>query len=470
MLRRLSGCRKVALLPIRCSSIVRKRPYASAAEDSANPSGASLPSVRDAVVATLAGVAVLAVGGVIYSEAYKWNVLRKIGIAFEAGFDPILALNEPNADGASAFRQSVKRPEQALVADIINGRTSHHYYLFLGPKGAGKTSMIVESMRECKADGVAVFDAHQDLNVFALRFCKALNYENLEDSINGLFNRRDPREAGPLLDIERALNKLEKVAMRFRQQRGRPLVLVINNLHYLHDDQESWMLLHLFQQRAESWAQSNVLTMLLLSDSYWVHERLQQNASRMQVVTCNDLSREVTIKAIVEERRRLFNEAAHISQPTAEKLFELIGGRVSFLTPLVAQPDMLQAGHAFIDRQRAWLLSRCGLIPEMDDDVMDEQKFASCSFLLFQALAREPSIPMWRAREIMTRPDYLHTLDLMNIIHIDVNHIVRADSQAMLNIFKETTSAPHFASKLAQTRDRIDEIESLGRTRELLWK
>jgi hypothetical protein len=42
--------------------------------------------------------------------------------------------------------------------------------------------------------GVAVCDAHPDLEVFRLRLGKALNFEYNEDSQMGLFQRKDPRE------------------------------------------------------------------------------------------------------------------------------------------------------------------------------------------------------------------------------------------------------------------------------------
>lgn len=77
-----------------------------------------------------------------------------------------------------------------------------------------------------------------------------------QDSYNGLFQRRDPKEAGPLLDIERAMSKLEKVAIRYRKKKGKPLVLVFNNVHFLKDDDVGDGILHLIQQRAESWAAS----------------------------------------------------------------------------------------------------------------------------------------------------------------------------------------------------------------------
>ena len=54
--------------------------------------------------------------------------------------------------------------------------------------------MIYDAMAKISADGVAVCDAHPDMEVFRLRLGKALNYEFNEDSQTGLFQRRDPRE------------------------------------------------------------------------------------------------------------------------------------------------------------------------------------------------------------------------------------------------------------------------------------
>lgn len=54
--------------------------------------------------------------------------------------------------------------------------------------------MILDSMAACQAEGVAMCDAHPDLEVFRLRLGKALNFEYNEDTQTGLFQRRDPRE------------------------------------------------------------------------------------------------------------------------------------------------------------------------------------------------------------------------------------------------------------------------------------
>jgi hypothetical protein len=114
-------------------------------------------------------------------------------------------------------------------------------------------------MKAVQAEGVAMCDAHPDLEVFRMRLGVALNYEFNEDTQTGLFQRRDPREAGPQLDIERALNKLEKVALRSAAKTGKPLVLVLNNIHFFNNDEAGRNMLLQLQQRAESWAASGRL-------------------------------------------------------------------------------------------------------------------------------------------------------------------------------------------------------------------
>ena len=52
------------------------------------------------------------------------------------------------------------------------------------------------------------------------------------------------------------MNKLEKVALRSAKRTGRPLVLVINNVHYFKNDDGGQNMLMQLQQRAEAWAAS----------------------------------------------------------------------------------------------------------------------------------------------------------------------------------------------------------------------
>lgn len=78
--------------------------------------------------------------------------------------------------------------------------------------------------------------------------------------IGSLFSIKGPRDTTPLLDIERAFNKMEKVAVSRRRQGLPPLVLIMNSTHLVRDDHDGQDLLEMIQQRAEQWAASGLVT------------------------------------------------------------------------------------------------------------------------------------------------------------------------------------------------------------------
>lgn len=71
--------------------------------------------------------------------------------------------------------------------------------------------MILQSMTACQAEGVAMCDAHPDLEVFRLRLGKALNFKYNEDTQTGLFQRRDPREGLSLISPSIVVSMLTRV-------------------------------------------------------------------------------------------------------------------------------------------------------------------------------------------------------------------------------------------------------------------
>ncbi|KAK4052905.1 hypothetical protein OIO90_004181 [Microbotryomycetes sp. JL221] len=477
-----------------------------------------MPGIESAL-ATGAGIILLAFAGLGYHKWYKWEALRKMKRAFAKGYDPVLELAS-----ASKYEQDgqlkpgrVLRKEQEYISKVINGEVSGEYLLLMGPKGVGKTSMILDAMIDNEADGCAMLEAHEDPEVVRLRLGKALDFEYNEDSFAGLFSRKDPREAGPRLDIERALAKLEKVAIRFRKERGRPMVLVVNNVHFLHDDDDGHALLHMLQQRAEAWAGAGVLTMVFSSDDFHIYRSMKKNATRMHVLSIRDLTPAEIHTFLSGTHKSNFPHSEPVSRQLSNQVWDLIGGRLSFLARITKHENILQACQDMIEQEMHWLHHKLGLIPDHDDDVMDEQKVSSCSFLLFQAFAKladeaaerrrqDPSIvaptsstvaevegvdiehqleddlvnvltddmdtkvSYREAREIMTRPDYMLDLDHHNIINIDVHHQVRPDSRLMLSVFRRIANEPDFQDKLDNVRDRIDQIESLHRTAELTVK
>jgi AAA ATPase domain len=280
----------------------------------------------------------------------------------------------------------VVRNEQTKIDGMVDGSERGHYFLLIGEKGTGKSSMLIDAMRRVAGFGVSMFEAHADLEIFRIRLGKALDFEFHEDYIGSLFSIRGPRDTTALLDIERALNRLEKVALRHRKKHGRPLVLIINSMHLLRNDEDGRDLLELIQQRAEQWAASNLVTFIFNSDDYWVYERLKQYATRMEVVPVLDLPKEQSLLALKRYRAKYFKE-----EPTSEmleKVYTLVGGRLSFLNRVAKSYDMMDACAQINKAEKTWLLNQCGTLGgEMDDDVMDQQKYAVsphtklCSFL-----------------------------------------------------------------------------------------
>jgi len=59
-------------------------------------------------------------------------------------------------------------------------------------------------------------------------------------------------------------------------------------------------------------------------------------------------------------------------------------------------------------------------------------------------------------------------LDRLNIISIDVNYNVRPDSWLILHVARDVVEEEGFEERLKSAGDRIDEVETLRRTRELI--
>jgi hypothetical protein len=459
--------------------------------------------IFETAATTSASIAVLGLAGYSYHLYYKRMVLRKMEKAFAPG-DPMLELAsgppKPKVkipgDATDTLdieeEHWVLRPEQSKVDEIVTGVRTGRYYLMVGEKGTGKSSMILDAMRKNDGEGVSMFEAHADLEIFRIRLGKALNYDFHEDYIGSLFSIRGPRDTTALLDIERAFNKLEKIALMRRNEsmhtpkpKG-PLVLIVNCAHLIRDDEDGNDLIELMQQRAEQWAASNLITMVFNSDDYWVYERLKRYATRMEVLQVLDLPKGRAIAALQRYRSKYFPQE-QIDSAILQQVYDQVGGRLNFLNRVAKSSDMLKMCRTITEAEKTWFLNKCGILgEEMDDDVMDQQKFASGAMVLAKALVDKakdmdnnyddleghilPQIPLYKARYIMTRADFIQTYDHENIFTIDSKAMVRADSVPMMNAFKEICAEEGFDEFLEATLDRIAAIESIGRTKELTFK
>lgn len=124
----------------------------------------------ESAATSFASVMVLAVGfasaAYAYHKFYKKVQLQKMANAFEPG-DPVLELaalgkgitkghapSNVHRNGDDVDKDHwVQRPEQAKVDAIVSGLDYGHYHLFMGDKGTGKSSMLIEAMRKIDGDG-----------------------------------------------------------------------------------------------------------------------------------------------------------------------------------------------------------------------------------------------------------------------------------------------------------------------------
>lgn len=453
----------------------------------------------ESAATTGASIFILGCVGIGYTKYYKWNVLEKMENAFREG-DPVLDLA---ANGKEVPREPTRfevthseddddgdrwipRDEQEKIDKIIWGETKGRYHLLLGEKGTGKSSMLIDAMSKINGEGCSMMEAHADLEVFRVRLGRCLDFEYHEDNIGSLFSIRGPRDAGAILDIERALNKLEKVALRRRARIGKPLILIINQAHLIRDDEDGRDLLELIQQRAEQWAASNLATVIINSDKYWVFERLKHHATRMEVHQIKDLCKDRAMQALRNYRMKYWQEKP--ADSILEEVYDKIGGRLTFLNRVAKSDNMIAKCDHICEMEKIWFLNNCAILgEEMDDDVMDQQKYASTAMVLANALYKQaqemdnnaydpklghilPEIPLHRARYIMTRSDFIRQHHDTSIFSIDAHAMVRADSVPMQRAFNEICSEPGFEEFLEATLDRIGDIESLGRTKELTFK
>lgn len=100
--------------------------------------------------------------------------------AFDPG-DPVLDLAAEGRNTPSSKKRNgaewISRDEQAKIDAIVNGTAQGRYYLIVGEKGTGKSSMLIEAMQKVDGEGVSMLEAHADVEIFRIRLGRALDFE-----------------------------------------------------------------------------------------------------------------------------------------------------------------------------------------------------------------------------------------------------------------------------------------------------
>lgn len=115
--------------------------------------------------------------------------------------------------------------------------------------------------------------------------------------------------------------------------------------------------------------------MIFNTDDYWVYERFKQLAARMEVIPVADLPKTQAVAALRKYRATYFKEDVPLS--ILEQVYDRVGGRLNFLNRVAKSSNMIATCDRIKEIEKTWFLNQCWILgTEMDDDVMDQQKWA----------------------------------------------------------------------------------------------
>lgn len=93
------------------------------------------------------------------------------------------------------------------------------------------------------------------------------------------------------------------------------------------------------------------------------------------MISVVDLPKAEAIASLRRYRRRYFHEKP--TNEILEQVYDRVGGRLAFLNRVAKSPNMLETCDEILEVEKTWFLNQCWILgTEMDDDVMDQQKFA----------------------------------------------------------------------------------------------
>ncbi|CAG8491975.1 12562_t:CDS:2, partial [Racocetra persica] len=312
--------------------------------------------IVDSALTTIIGLAAIGLGGVVYNAWYEWNEIHKVELAFK----------KPDPSLNRRIREFLKREDLLeKIQKAVEGHAPGKYLLLVGERGTGKTQLILNAMQKINQHGVVFAEAHSDCEIFKVRLGKALKYTYRQDYIGQLFAIEAPERGSALLDVEKALNVIEAVAIKYHKKHRRPLVLIINNIHAFKNEG----LLELLQQRAESWAATEIVTM--------------RDASKMEVEMIRDLELEEAISLLKTNRPE--------TEVVLKEIVEQIGGRKSYLEKLAKEPDIYATAKRLENEERIWIINQIGLIPDFEESAFDNQKYAAYAWKLIRAIVKSPN-------------------------------------------------------------------------------
>ena len=88
-----------------------------------------------------------------------------------------------------------------------------------------------------------------------------------------------------------------------------------------------------------------------------IYERMKQHGSKMELISVRDLSKPKAIEALkILRRKTAFNHPQ--DEQLFSRVYELVGGRLAFLTKVAKSEDMIKKCHEICQSEKTWFLVR----------------------------------------------------------------------------------------------------------------
>jgi hypothetical protein len=95
----------------------------------------------------------------------------------------------------------------------------------------------------------------------------------------------------------------------------------------------------------------------------------------MEVIAVSDLPKDKAMAALWKYRKQFCHE--DLPSDVLEHVYDKVGGRLSFLNRVAKSQNVLKTCDEICQAEKTWFLNKCWILGmEMDDDVMDEQKYS----------------------------------------------------------------------------------------------
>lgn len=131
--------------------------------------------------------------------------------------------------------------------------------------------------------------------------------------------------------------------------------------------------------------------MVFLTDNYWVFDRLRRNATRMHVLSVRDLTPHETFQYLEGTHARYFPQAPPLTKAETLRVWDLVGGRLAYLSKAVKRRDVEQAARDLVAEEKEWLHSQLGLIPDHDGPFPLHGRVGAC----WRKMPGPPRVNTW---------------------------------------------------------------------------